>query len=306
MISNISHKKSQKSFYALGTQVNLTTFGTKSDLAVNKAADLIKYFEDLLTVNRDNSEVMDVNHHAGKDFVQVSPSTYNLIKEAVIYSRDNFGFDVAIGPLVKLWKIGFSGANKPSDQAIKEKMRLIDPNEIKLDDADQAVFLKDPNMELDLGGIAKGYIADRVRDLWRSLGVNSGIIDLGGNLLLVGDSLHTDKKWIIGVQNPFDKRGVPLGSVKLPACSAVTTGIYERFLVVNGKKYHHVIDPRTGYPLQTDLASVTVFTRDSIVGEIEAKRLFFSGNLKTDFSNIYGAVFVYQDGSYESVKIHMN
>ncbi|MFC6322490.1 FAD:protein FMN transferase [Companilactobacillus baiquanensis] len=298
MINNLSQKKIQKSIYALGTQINLTVIGTNNDLALEKSVDLIKYFEDLFTVNRTNSEVMKVNHFAGEMPVQVSSATYYLIKKAVQYSRDNFGFNAAIGPLVKLWKIGFAGANKPNDKDIQAKMKLIDPFQIQLDDNNLAVFLKYSGMELDLGGIAKGYIADRIRDLWRSLGINSGIIDLGGNLLFVGDSLHADKKWIIGIQSPLNDRGISLGNVRLPACSAVTTGIYERFLEINGKKYHHVIDSRTGYPLKTNLASVTVFTKDSIIGEIEAKRLFFSGNTEVKLNeNLYGAVFIYQDGS---------
>ncbi|MFD1417805.1 FAD:protein FMN transferase [Companilactobacillus keshanensis] len=301
MINNLANKKTKKSFYALGTQINLTTFGTKNDWAIVAAMKLIRHFEDILTVNRTNSEVMSINQAAGSNFVQVSPATYGLVKRSVYYSRENFGFNAAIGPLVKLWKIGFIGANRPEDEAIKEKLKLIDPKQIRLDDKNLAVFLKCPGMELDLGGIAKGYIADRIRDLWYSFGINSGIIDLGGNLLFVGDSVHDDSQWIIGIQDPTSNRGNSIGSVKLPACSAVTTGIYERFLEIDGEKYHHVIDPRTGFPLQTNLASVTVFTRDSIVGEIEAKRLFFAGDNKlTHRNDLYGAVFVYQDGSYKT------
>jgi len=301
MINNLAKKKAQKSFYALGTQINLTTFGTKNTQAITAAMDLIRHFEDILTVNRSKSEVMSINQAAGKDFVQVSPATYNLVKKAVQCSRENFGFNAAIGPLVKLWKIGFAGANRPDDKAIQEKLKLIDPKQIQLDDNNLAVFLQCSGMELDLGGIAKGYIADRIRDLWYSFGINSGIIDLGGNLLFVGDSVHNDSQWIIGIQDPTNNRGHAIGSVKLPACSAVTTGIYERYLEIDGKKYHHVIDPRTGFPLRTNLASVTVFTKDSIIGEIEAKRLFFAGDKKlTHRNDLYGAVFVYQDGSYET------
>lgn len=306
MINNLSYKKNQKSIYALGTEINLTTFETRDDLAIDHAVDLIESFENLFTVNRTHSEVMDINYAAGKNPVQVSPATYFLIKKAVKYSREQFGFNVSIGPLVKLWKIGFAGANKPKDEDIKAKIKIIDPMQIQLDDSNLTVFLRHSGMELDLGGIAKGYIADRIRDLWRAFGIKNGIIDLGGNLLFVGDSVHDDKKWIIGIQSPINNRGISLGNVKMPACSAVTTGIYERFLEIDGKKYHHIIDPRTGYPLQTDLASVTVFTRDSIIGEIEAKRLFFSGNTKVKLTNeLYGAVFVYQDGSYKSVGIKM-
>lgn len=160
-------------------------------------------------------------------------------------------------------------------------------------------------MALDLGGIAKGDIADQIRSLWRAYHVQAGIIDLGGNLLFVGDSpRRADGRWVIGVQDPAKKRHEDLGITILPACSAVTSGIYERFLIKDGKQYHHLLDPRTGYPLQTKLAGVTVFTRDSIQGELEAKRLFFAGAAPVDWLDDpqhLGAVFAFQDGHHETI-----
>ena len=111
---------------------------------------------------------------------------------------------------------------------------------------------------------------------------------------------------MIGVQDPRLKRGDDIEVVRKPACSAVTSGIYERFLEVNGKKYHHLLDPRTGYPLQTDLSSVTVFTEQSVMGEIEAKRLFFNGSPIKDWQKQpgnLGAVFIKQDESLLEVNV---
>ncbi len=174
---------------------------------------MIDGYEDRLTVNRPVSEVMAVNQAAGRTPKLVSPTTYELIKLAVHYSRENFGFNALIGPLVKLWKIGFAGANVPSDQAIKERLQLIDPYQVLLDDDNRTVYLEQPGMELDLGGIAKGYIADRVRDFWLAQGVPAGIINLGGNLVFIGQSpRRADGQWIIGVQDPQLKRGHELGN----------------------------------------------------------------------------------------------
>lgn len=284
---------------ALGTKIVLTLFGDQYIPLLQKSMRLIDGYEDRLTVNREESEVMNINHAAGRMPKMVSSSTYELIRLAVKYSRENFGFNALIGPLVKLWKIGFTGAHVPSDGEIKERMRLIDPYKVLLNDDNHTVFLEEAGMELDLGGIAKGYIADRVRDLWKENGVPAGIINLGGNLMFVGDSpRREDGQWVIGVQDPRLKRGENLKLVRKPECSAVTSGIYERFLEVEGKKYHHLLDPRTGYPLQTNLSSVTVFTKRSVIGEIEAKRLFFNGQPLPNWENNpgnLGAVFVEQN-----------
>ena len=172
-----------------------------------------------------------------------------------------------------------------------------------LNDQDQTVFLKMKGMDLDLGGIAKGWIADRIRDLWLAYGVEAGIINLGGNILLVGDSpKRANGQWVIGIQDPKEPRGDNITSVMVSQCSAVTIGTYERYLVVDGHKYHHLIDPRTGYPVETDLAGVTTFTKTSVEAEIECKRLFFAGHpMKNwhDDSDRIGAIFVYNDEHVE-------
>ena len=303
MIKNLALEQQVGQHHALGTSITLQVFGARDKNVINDSFNLIDHYEDLLTVNRDESEVMDVNHAAGKHPVQVSSGTYDLIKLAVEKSRENFGFNALIGPVVKLWAIGFKGAHVPTDDQIKERMKLIDPYSVDLNDADQTVYLKKPGMELDLGGIAKGWIADRIKDFWMAYGVHAGIINLGGNILLVGDSpKRTSGQWSVGVQDPKEPRGNNIASVMVPECSAVTSGTYERYLVVDGHKYHHLIDPRTGYPVETDLAGVTTFTKYSVEAEIECKRLFFAGKPLAgwhDDPDRIGAVFVYNDEHVE-------
>lgn len=266
-----------KSYYALGTVINLSvaTPATADDLEVGYK--LIQNFEDKLTVNRTESEVMSINHQAGIAPVQVPSDTYSLIRRAVLVSRQHLGFNVAIGPLVKLWKIGFKGANKPSDADIKQRLHIIDPEKIILDDEKESIFLQEKGMEIDLGGIAKGYIADQIKQLWLTRGVETGIIDLGGNVLLVGPSLHADKSWNIGVQNPLKPRDVSLGVINTSAKSIGTSGIYERKLVIDGREYHHMFDSKTGYPIQNNLASVTIVSDRSIDGEIWSTIGFYQG-----------------------------
>lgn len=303
MIKNLAIEQEVGQHHALGTAITLQVFGARDKSVINDSFTLIDHYEDLLTVNRDESEVMDVNHAAGKHPVQVSSGTYDLVKLAVEKSRENFGFNALIGPVVKLWAIGFKNAHVPTAEQIKERMALIDPFKVDLNDADQTIFLQKEGMELDLGGIAKGWIADRIKDYWRAYGVHAGIINLGGNILLVGDSpKRTSGQWSVGVQDPKESRGNNIASVMVPECSAVTSGTYERYLEVDGHKYHHLIDPRTGYPVETDLAGVTTFTKYSVEAEIECKRLFFAGKPVAgwhDDPDRIGAVFVYNDEHVE-------
>ena len=278
----------------------MTLFGDAKASQLDASNRLVAYYENLLTVNREGSEVMAVNDAAGDHAVSVSDATYSLTKRAIQLSRQNFGFNATIGPLVKLWKIGFTDAHVPTDSQIHDRLALIEPLQADFNDADLSIFLKRAGMELDLGGIAKGYIADRIADYWRAYGKRAGMIDLGGNLLLVGDSpAHPDGKWRVGIQAPSSERGKAILSVKIGPCSAVTSGIYERHLEAGGKSYHHILDPQTGYPRQNNLAGVTIFSKASIDGEIETARLFFAGQpvpgWAADRPDLYGAVFVTKD-----------
>ena len=295
-----------KRLRALGTNIVLSVFGEQDNSALVAAELLIRQQESRLTVNQPHSEIMTINQLAGYDNTEISCGTYALIKNAVLASQKHFGFNALIGPLVKLWKIGFNGANVPSDHDIKSRLLLSNPDNIIMDDALHTVKLVKTGMELDLGGIAKGFIADQIRSIWFAYGIRAGIINLGGNLLFVGESpRRSDGRWIVGIQDPNKGRNIGIGTVIKPAWAAVTSGIYERFLIKGGKRYHHLLDPQTGYPLQTQLAAVTVFARDSLQGELEAKRLFFAGKpipgWEKDPNNL-GAVFIYQNGNTQTVK----
>lgn len=289
-----------KTHHALGTNIVLTLFGTTNMQILDQTCALIDFYEDQLTVNRQESEVMSINHAAGQNAVSVSNSTYELAKRAILVSQERSGFDALIGPLVKLWQIGFTGANVPDDAAIKARLNLTDPTAVEMNDQEMSIFLQKPGMELDLGGIAKGYIADRIRDFWRAYDVRAGIINLGGNLLFVGNApAHADGNWRIGVQNPLSQRGEIIASVTSGECSAVTSGIYERSFTKNGKQYHHILNPNTGYPTENNLLGVTVFTKNSIDAEIYTTQFFFAGPKSPEWylnhPEVYGAIFVTKD-----------
>ncbi len=291
--------RATKNYYALGTHVTLSVEASRPDPALARAARLIGDYEALLSANSASSEVSRINQAAGAEPVLVNPIAYRLIRDAVVISRSKKGFNAAIGPLVQLWRIGFDDAHRPDPKAIASCLELTDPTQIKLDDARRSVFLRHPGMRLDLGAIAKGYIADAIKQAWQDEGVESGVIDLGGNILTVGPGPRPGEYWHIGVQKPFAERGRPLGVLRLPPCSVVTSGIYERSLTTPQGSWHHILDPRTGYPLQTDLLAVTAIAAVSTTAEIWSTIGFFNGPQATAKlippGLRIGFVFVFED-----------
>ena len=258
----------------MGSPILLKLFAHDEALAA-RVFRLIKQYEDLLTVNRAQSQVMDINHAAGQHAVTVSSPVYALIKCAKAASElPESAFNLAIGPLVKRWRIGFKGDSVPPADEIARLLTLTDPEQVILNDAEESVFLAQPGMEIDLGAIAKGYIADRVRDFLRKEGVGQGLINLGGNVQTLGTP---EGGWSIGLKKPFSTAGAMIGTLDVENKSVVTSGVYERFFEQNGQLYHHILDPRTGYPLDNELDSVTIVSTNSIDGDIWTTLMYGMG-----------------------------
>jgi len=249
----------------MGSPILLTLFSHNEALAA-KAFRLIKQYEDLLTVNRADSEVMAINHAAGRHPVAVSRPVFELIRYAKAASLlGNSAFNLAIGPLVKRWRIGFQGDSVPPANEIQALLSLTNPTDVVLNEATSRVFLARPGMEIDLGAIAKGYIADRVRDFLRKEGETLGLINLGGNIQTLGSP---EGGWTVGIKKPFGEADALIGSLHIENKSVVTSGTYERYFERDGKRYHHILNPRTGYPLDNELDSVTIISTDSIDGDL--------------------------------------
>ncbi|MBQ4766292.1 FAD:protein FMN transferase [Pectobacterium versatile] len=266
------------SVHLMGSPILLKLF-VHDETAVRQVFQRIKQLEDQLTVNRAQSEVMSINHAAGNDYVSVSPVVFELIKRARAVSLiENSGFNVAIGPVVKLWKIGFSGSTVPDQESIQRALASTHPDRIILREQDHSVMLESAGMEIDLGAIAKGYIADIVRDVLHQHAIQDALINLGGNVLAIGSAL-TDEQglWSVGLQKPFADRDSLLGIIKVKNKSVVTSGVYERFFTVDDQNYHHILDPKTGYPLDNELHSVTVISNDSLDGDIYTTLLYGMG-----------------------------
>ncbi|GAA3899127.1 FAD:protein FMN transferase [Gibbsiella dentisursi] len=240
---------------------------------------LIKQQEDLLTVNRAHSQIMSINQAAGRHPVVVSPPVFRLIQRARAVSLlENSSFNFTIGPLVKRWKIGFQGNSVPPQHELQALLALTNPANVILNANECSVLLEKPGMEIDLGAIAKGYIADLVRDLLQRQQIRHALINLGGNVQTLGAPPHGEQNaWAIGLKKPFADAEAMIGVINVAGKSVVTSGIYERYFELDGRLYHHILDPRTGYPLDNELLSVTIISEDSIDGDIYTTLLYGMG-----------------------------
>ncbi|SDZ28157.1 thiamine biosynthesis lipoprotein [Proteiniborus ethanoligenes] len=254
----------EKSGFMLGTLVKIKLFEPQPEELFEEAFNIIEDIENKMSINIKESEVMEINKNAGKAYVKVSPETYFVIKKGKYYSEISNGkFDISIGPLVKLWGIGQEGATVPPQKEIDEAISMIGYKDILLNESEQSVMLANEGMIIDLGAIAKGYTADVLAEFLRSKNINSGIIDLGGNVLALG-AKDGKYPWSIGVQNPFDQRNKSIGVLKVIDKTIVASGVYERYFFESGKRYHHILDPFTGYPVENELMSVTIVADTSI------------------------------------------
>lgn len=269
-------EQKRKTVYLMGTVIDLLIEHDSADDLLTEVIKRLEQYEHRFSANCSDSELMIINKQAGIQPVSVHPELYELIKMGTIHScAPDSNLNIAIGPLVQTWRIGFDDAKVPSDEEIQRLLQITNPENIVLNDEEQSVFLKQKGMLIDLGALAKGYIADLLIEYLKSMQVSSALINLGGNIVGLGPSPQSDKAyWNIGIQNPLLPRNQYMVTLKIANQSVVTSGIYERSLSSGGQTYHHILDSHTGYPLTTDVASLTIQSNQSVDGEIWTTRLY--------------------------------
>lgn len=257
-----------KTMYYLGT-VNEVTLYTKANEKeaneiLNNCERIIKDMDNKMNPSTLSSDVYKINENAGKSYTKVSPDTFKVIKSAIHFSDLSGGhFDASVGSLVQLWNIGNEKARVPSQDEINSVLPTINYKNITLDEKNNSVMLKHEGTKLDLGGIAKGYAADKVVKYLKTQKIGGSIVNLGGNIFTIG-SKDGKNKFNIGVQDPTKPRGNAIGSILTTDNSVVTSGIYERYIEKDGKIYHHILSPKTGYPVENELSSVTIVSNNSM------------------------------------------
>ncbi|OPB93918.1 thiamine biosynthesis protein ApbE [Elizabethkingia occulta] len=223
---------------------------------IDKAVAEITRIENLISEWRPETQISQVNQNAGIKPIKVDKEVFDLTKKGIYFSKLTDGaFDISIVAMDKIWKFDDSMDELPSEQAIKESVRHVGYQNIILDSTNSTIFLKNPGMKIGFGSIGKGYAADKTRDLMKSMGVKAGIIDASGDISTWGTQ-PDGKPWAIGINNPFNDH--KMAAVLYFKENAVTTsGSYEKYAEIHGKRYSHIMNPKTGYP-STGLTSVTI------------------------------------------------
>lgn len=230
-------------------------------------------FEQLISRTIETSEISKINNSKGNP-VTVSDTTIELLEMGKSYSALTHGaFDITIAPLSALWDFKNNPGNVPSNDEIQDALSHVSYENIIL--SGHTVTLLDPDMAIDLGAIAKGYMADKLKDYLLSEGVESAIIDLGGNILAIGNK-PDNSNFTIGIKKPFSD-GEMISTESIHDISVVTSGCYERYFEVDDTIYHHILNTETGYPCDNGLYSVTIFSEKSVDGDALSTSCFALG-----------------------------
>lgn len=264
--------------YAMNTVIEQKWYGESADTVYTGMETKIREIESVLSLHLSQSEIASINENAGVQPVEVSQRTFDLLQRAKELSEQSDGaFDITIAPVVELWGITSDHPHVPTDEELAQAMALMGLEDLVLDEEACTAYLTRPGMAIDLGGIAKGWTADQLREYARELGAERGYVSLGGNLMIIGERPDGDP-FKFGLRDPQGDASTYLGTVTLEdGYTMATTGGYERYFEEDGIRYHHVLDPRTGYPADSDLLSVAVISKDGTLADYLSTTLFVQG-----------------------------
>lgn len=298
--SNASDDYVEKESFQMGTVISQRIYGSNAEVSANKIIQRLNSLEENMSVNIKTSTVSQINSHSGQPQVtHINNDIYNIITEADKFSKlSNGAFDITIGPLVKEWGVFTDHPHVPSQSRINTLLKLVNYKSVDLSQDKMTFRLPLKGQMIDFGAIAKGYAADEAVKICRRDGIKSAYINLGGNVYVVGNK-PDNTPWRIGIQNPRAADGKYIGILSISDKTVVTSGDYERFFMKDGIRYHHIIDPRTGCPSNSDLISSTIVTNSSISADALSTATFIMGLKKSKelLKKLHGvdAIFITKD-----------
>ena len=268
---------SQITQQAMGTIMTHKAYGQNADEALVAVFQEVIRLEKLLSRFLPGSDISQINQNAGFIPTRISRESFIVLNEAVKFSKTCPGcFDITIEPLVNLWKIGKERNLEPEEMLIEMTIPLVNYEDLILNPFENTAGLRNFGQSIDLGGIGKGYTADRVKEVFLQYGVHSAYSNLGGNVVTLGTK-PDGSPWVIGIQHPRREKQL-IGAVSVLNQTVVTSGDYQRYYIDgNGNRHHHIIDPKTGYPAESDLMSVTIVSENSLVADALSTIIFIAG-----------------------------
>ncbi len=268
--------------FLLDTTVTITTYDRLSSRTIARLFGYVADVERRMSTTEsdyESSELLRVNRAAGTIPVQVSHDTFQLVRQALVYSNMRPGsFDITIWPLSRIWDLDLleERMSIPTSEEIEQARQLVDYRKLLLNPQKRSLYLPQRGMGLDVGGIAKGWAADRVAEMLQEEGALSALLDFGGNIVLIGNKPDSSL-WRVGLQDPDKIQGVYLGVVESGPAAIVTSGDYERFYEHQGVRYHHLLDPATGLPVDNATRSVTVISATATDADALSTMLYILG-----------------------------
>lgn len=294
-----------KQAFKLNTIVTITLYDSQKESILEGALAICDKYEQIYSRTLETSELYKLNHGLlekvkgkGNRYI-VSEDMADILEKGLYYSKLTKGaFDITIEPLTSLWNFITSDPVIPESAALKQAVSLVGYENLLL--KGNTVTFKKDGMGIDLGAIAKGYIADRIKDYLLSQGVKSAMINLGGNVLCVGEK-PMEEAFKIGIQKPFADRNETVAVMEIDDLSVVSSGVYERYFIKDGKLFHHILNPKTGYSYDNNLISVTIISKKSVDGDGLSTSCFALGledglKLINSLEDTY-AVFITEDYS---------
>ena len=260
---------------SMDTFMELRAFGSNRDAALKAAKEEIERLNDMLSIGLEKSEISMVNQQGSGT---VSPETAEMIRGALdLYEETDGAFDLTVYPLMELWGFVSKDYHVPTNEELSETLKRIGADRVTLDDVSGAVTL-DVGQAIDLGGIAKGYTSQKLMEIFKSYGVQSAIVSLGGNMQCLGTK-PDGSAWRIGVKDPFNPEFGLSAIIQIVDKAVITSGGYERYFVdeASGKIYRHILNPATGYPAEGGLSSVSIVTDNGTLGDGLSTALYIMG-----------------------------
>ena len=298
-VSNKSKDLVSETGFYFDTVIQISMVHEQSDDLLKECFAMCEAFEQIFSKTDPGSELYMVNHRTSSQ-VEISEHLWKVIETGLEFGAYTQGaFDITIAPLTDLWNFKEEPWTIPREEDLEAALKKVDYKKVHLEYQEEEDMVKrmvvfdDGDTMLDLGALAKGYAADCLKEMLVNAGVESGCINLGGNVQTIGRK-PDGSSWKIGIQKPFEGRGTVLPAVETIGQSVVSSGIYERHFELDGKRYHHVLDPFTGYPLEASLDQVTVVCEDSLMGDAVSTSCLLLGEekgkellAKIGFSNVW-------------------